>query len=135
MKYLYQWSPGFRSPPRWMAFAYFSAVRGCALFVAFPFNFLVSLAWCIQDRWARLAMAESWIEQEIRVRQQKIRERPDPAQLIRIEVLSDRLSNRTNEFLQLKQKYQTDVAELNQRLIERTDELMRHFRQQSGPRS
>lgn len=90
-----------------MAFAYFSPVRGCALFVAFPFNYLVCLAWFIQDRWARLAAAESWIEQEIRERQQKIRPIEHQAQhqalLIRIEVLTDRLNKSTNELLQLKQ--------------------------------
>ena len=64
MKLIYQWTPTFLSPPRWMAFAYYSAMRNRTLFVAFPLNLLVALAWWAQDKCAR----HSWIENEIRRR-------------------------------------------------------------------
>jgi hypothetical protein len=51
-----------------MAFSYYSIERDECLFVAFPLNLLVALAWWIQDRWARKANAPSWIEREVRAR-------------------------------------------------------------------
>ena len=51
-----------------MAFAYYSIERNEAVFVAFPLNLAVSLAWWIQDSWARKANAPSWIENETRRR-------------------------------------------------------------------
>jgi hypothetical protein len=54
--------------PRWMAFGYYSVVRNQILWVAFPLNLIVGLAWWIQDRWARAANAPSWIEREVQAR-------------------------------------------------------------------
>jgi len=51
-----------------MAFAYQSWERDDAVYVAFPLNLLVSLAWWVQDKWAKKANAPSWIEREIRQR-------------------------------------------------------------------
>jgi hypothetical protein len=55
-------------PPQWMALAYYSAERKKTLFVAFPFNLLIALAWWIQDRWARAAHESSWIDREAEAR-------------------------------------------------------------------
>jgi len=51
-----------------MAFSHYSAERNECLFVAFPFNFAVALAWWIQWKWATAACRPSWIEVEIRKR-------------------------------------------------------------------
>lgn len=51
-----------------MAFSHYSARRNLYLFVAFPLNLLVTAAWWLQDRWARHANADSWIERELRER-------------------------------------------------------------------
>jgi hypothetical protein len=68
MKLLAQWIPIHCIPPRWMAFSHYSAERNQLLFVAFPLNFAVSLAWWIQCKWAIYACSPSWIENEIRRR-------------------------------------------------------------------
>jgi hypothetical protein len=64
----YHWTHRYTCPPRWMAFAYYSAERNSFLFVIYPFHFLVALAWWIQDRWARHTHHPSWIENEVRHR-------------------------------------------------------------------
>ena len=61
---LYCWTRSYCMPPRWMAVAYYSVQRDKILFVAFPLNLLVAAAWWLQDRWARVANAPSWIDRE-----------------------------------------------------------------------
>lgn len=74
MKYLFQWISPYIFPPRWMAFAFYSARRNQALFAIPPLNLLIVVAWWLQDKWARKAMASSWIEEEVERRlQQEIR--------------------------------------------------------------
>jgi hypothetical protein len=68
MKLLFQWTSRYCRPPRWMAFAYYSAERNEMLFVAYPCNYLVGIAWWLQDKWSAHALAESWIEAEIKRR-------------------------------------------------------------------
>lgn len=70
---LYCWCSPYIRPPRWMAHAYYSAERNEYLFVAFPVNLLVVLAWWVQDAWARKAGAPSWIEREVRRRDTEAR--------------------------------------------------------------
>ena len=65
MRFLFKWQSRNFYAPRWMAFAYYSARRNECLFVAYPLNFLVALAWWIQDRWARHTGNPSWIEREV----------------------------------------------------------------------
>ena len=55
-------------PPRWMAYGYYDIMRNKIVWVAFPLNLIVSLAWWVQDRWARAACAPSWIEREVQSR-------------------------------------------------------------------
>jgi hypothetical protein len=64
----YHWTAQWHRPPRWMAFAYYSAVRNQCLFVIYPFHFIVAIAWWIQDRWARHTGNPSWIENEVEAR-------------------------------------------------------------------
>lgn len=70
-KYIYQWLSPKYVPPRWMAFTCYSCMRNEYLWVAFPLNLLVSVAWWAQDRWARAACAPSWIEREVQARQDR----------------------------------------------------------------
>ncbi len=62
---LWEWIKPWMEPRRWMAFAVYSAKRDKQLFVAFPLNYVVALAWWLNDRWATAATAESWIEREV----------------------------------------------------------------------
>lgn len=63
-------------PPRWMCFVMHSVRRRENLWAAFPLNLLLALVWWVQDRWARAALAPSWIEREVRdrVNGEKMRE-------------------------------------------------------------
>lgn len=65
---LYRWNSPEIRPPGWMSFAYYSVERNQNLYVAVPFGLLVSVAWMVQDAWARKAGAPSWIEREVRRR-------------------------------------------------------------------
>lgn len=65
---LFRWTSGAIRPPRWMAFSHYSAERNLFLWVAFPLNLAVSVAFWIQDQWARAANAPSWIEREVQAR-------------------------------------------------------------------
>jgi hypothetical protein len=68
MNLLYRWQSGNYMSPRWMCAAYYSTIRNRVLYVAFPLNLAVALAWWVEDRWARAANAPSWIEREVRAR-------------------------------------------------------------------
>jgi hypothetical protein len=70
---LFQWVSLYCIPPVWMARAFYSIARNKTLFVVFPLNLLIALAWWIQDIWARAAHAPSWIDREVEAR---IAERP-----------------------------------------------------------
>lgn len=48
-----------------MFYCRYSAQRNQYLFVVPPINLIVLLAWWVQDRWARAANADSWIELEV----------------------------------------------------------------------
>jgi hypothetical protein len=65
---IYRWEEGRAMPPRWMAASFYSCARNRILYVAFPLNLIVTLAWWVQDRWAKSANAPSWIETEVRRR-------------------------------------------------------------------
>ena len=62
---LYEWVSCHICPRRHMALAFYSASRNRMLFVAFPLNYIVALAWWAQDKWARKANAPSWIDNEV----------------------------------------------------------------------
>ena len=65
MKMFYQWIDPWQVPPTWMMFGVYRANRNQALFAIPPLNLLIALAWWVQDRWARVANAPSWIEREV----------------------------------------------------------------------
>ncbi|WP_395739297.1 hypothetical protein [Prosthecobacter sp.] len=65
MNFFYCWVDYHLMPPRHMAFAFYTARTNRALFVLFPFHYLIALAWWIQDKWAKAALAPSWIDQEV----------------------------------------------------------------------
>jgi hypothetical protein len=67
-KFFYVWKSPYLPPPRWMGFVMFSARRNERLWAVFPLNVLLALAWWVQDRWARAALAPSWIEREVQDR-------------------------------------------------------------------
>lgn len=56
-----------------MMFTVYRASRHQALFAIPPLNYLIALAWYLQDKWARAANAPSWIEREVadRIKLQK----------------------------------------------------------------
>lgn len=56
-----------------MALAFYSFPRNQCLFVVFPLNLIIALAWWIQDRWARVAQAPSWIDREVERRAERER--------------------------------------------------------------
>lgn len=62
---LYRRLRSHERPPCWMAFGCYRALTDQILWVAFPLNLAVALAWRIQDLWARAARSPSWIEQEV----------------------------------------------------------------------
>lgn len=68
MSLIYRWVHPSFCPPRWMAFAYYKAIRNRALFVIPPLNLLIAALWWIQDKWAMKAQSTSWIEEETRRR-------------------------------------------------------------------
>ena len=70
MRFLYQWIEVFQHPPRWMAFTVYVAERNKLLFVAFPLNLAVALAYWLNDQWAKRALARSWIDEEVERRVQ-----------------------------------------------------------------
>lgn len=74
MRFLYKWQSRDFYAPRWMAFAYYSARRNKCLFVAYPLNFIVALAWWAQDLWARHTGNPSWLEREVEARTEQRRE-------------------------------------------------------------
>jgi hypothetical protein len=70
MKLFYEWIYPHIRPRIWMCLAYYSVERNQELYVVPPLNLLIAVAWWAQDKWARHAHRSSWIEEELRRRNQ-----------------------------------------------------------------
>jgi hypothetical protein len=60
-------TPNFKSP-RHMGFSHYKAEYNKYLFVIYPFHYVISIAWWVQLKWAMHTNKPSWIELEVRKR-------------------------------------------------------------------
>jgi len=73
MNPLQEWTCGNTRPRWWMGYSHYSAERDRYLYVAFPLNHLVALAWWAHDLCCRKLRHSSWIDGEVEERVERRR--------------------------------------------------------------